>query len=280
MGIYLERDIDHVMAPYSYRPQFVRLPREYAAEIAWETISSRSSEHRAITVCNAHHIDMTVPVNEIPVALGLFAPGENSWRAVLETRNPDWCLVVDSANHYGGENFLLSLGRRGTIVPITCDCMTVMIKRLPDQRHLESRTLYAGTRLLEVEMYDDHPLAPDVLPPQHEKGQRLFYRVGIGQGEYRFQPWDMWPDDPRWFFPGVERLRTKKGALRKRFTTDDLEDGAQLFGLDPFNRDFLTGRFTKIVTGPPQPEVKHTVEDYRAARRRFLAGWDEEEGDS
>ena len=80
MGIYLERDIGHIMAPYSYRQQFVRLPGEYAAEIAWETMPSRSSEHYATTAYNARHIDTTVPIDEIPVALGLFARGVDGVR--------------------------------------------------------------------------------------------------------------------------------------------------------------------------------------------------------
>lgn len=97
-------------------------------------------------------------------------------------------------------------------------------------------------------MVDTHP--PCSADPAGKR-TRFDFSVGIAPGEYRFQAWDSWPDDPRWAFPVLERLRTKRGPLRKRFTTDDLEDAARLFGLEPFNRHFLTGRMIKIVTGPP-----------------------------
>lgn len=108
---------------------------------------------------------------------------------MLETRNPDWCLVVDKGHLSAGDHFYLSLGRKGTIVPITRDCMTVRIVRTPDERRFVGKDparkdalLEIGTRLREVEMYDDHPIAPDVLPPAAPERTASFlqsrYRTG------------------------------------------------------------------------------------------------------
>lgn len=161
---------------------------------------------------------------------------------MLETRNPDWCLVVDKGHLSAGGHFYLSLGRKGTIVPITRDCMTVRIVRTPDERRFVGKDparkdalLEIGTRLREVEMYDDHPPAPDVLPPQHQKGQPLSYRVGIGQGEYRFQPWDMWPDDPRWFSRGWKDCGRRKVPYIEAF--DDAFYGTSGYLIEMWGKD-------------------------------------------
>ena len=121
----------------------------------------------------------------------------------------------------------------------------------PDERELEdalgSRT---GTKNLTVHSYDIHATIGLSESVPENRGEQ-FFDVGIGEGESRFQAFTQWPEAEEFHFPGLERLKAKKGPLRKRFTTQDLADCAHLFGLDPFNRDFLTGRATLINAGYP-----------------------------
>lgn len=276
MGIYLERDIDHIMAGYSYKQLFLRLPLEHAVEVANVLMRTHSDAYTATTVWNARHIDITRDVNDIMVALHKHGAVDalHSWFAVLETVDPNWCLMIDGSGWYAPEGNFYSAAASGTIVPSSPEFVMVQIEREPDKRHLGEGAYGVGKRMISVNMPNKHPMSPTVRP---KPATQFDFCVGISQGEYRFQAWDAWPDDSRWTFPGLERLRTKKGPLRKRFTTDDLEDAARLFGLDPFNRRFLTGRMIKIVTGPLR-EVSYTMDDYYAGRRTWL-GWQQEEGD-
>ena len=278
MGKFLERDIDHVLAPFSHRQCFVRLPFDYAVELAASRCLGSTSRIDTSGYWNGRHIEMNVAVDELPMALGLSDPYRKGmgWCAVLETKNPHWCLVMlpYEDGYYDLPRDLVSGGRKGHIVPATAECMTFMIFRDPDLRYIGD-VYGVGTRRIEVDMYDDNPYMPKGLTPS-EEGWIRSYEVGIDRGEYRpFQRFDRWPDDPDWQFDGLDRLRNKRGALRKRFTTDDIEDAARLFGLDPFNRDFFTGKVTKIEVGIPG-DRRCTLEQYHQWRRS-LTGWIQEE---
>lgn len=136
-------------------------------------------------------------------------------------------------------------------IPFVPGMTQVLIQDEPDERNIEdalgSRT---GTKNLTVNSYDIWAAIGESKPVPKNLGPQYF-SVGIGEGEARFQAFTQWPEAEEFNFPGLERLKAKKGPLRKRFTTQDLNDCAHLFGIDPFNRDFLTGRATLINAGYP-----------------------------
>lgn len=259
----LERDIDQILAPYSFHQMFLRAPFEHAAEVAHLT-STWNDPTRASSHFSARQIERTLDIENIGAALeSCGALGTvYKWSAVLETRDPHWSWIIDGTASYTHPYNFLTTASSGFIVPPAQDCVVVDIDRdSPLQHYPDPKKYTTGTRLMRVWMYDDHPLAPTAPTKDQDSYAKLNFWVGIDQGEYRFQRWDTWPHDPRWAFPGLERLRTKRGPLRKRFTTDDLNDAAHLFGLDPFNRDFYTGRFIKIIWGNSH-DTTVTPEEY------------------
>lgn len=139
-------------------------------------------------------------------------------------------------------------------IPYVPGMTQVVIVDEPDERDLDGALARRnGTKNLTVSSYDIRA-AIGVAPAAQEIRAREVFDVGIGNGDARFQAFTQWPEGEEFDFPGLARLKAKKGRLRSRFTTQDLDDCAHLFGLDPFNRDFLTGRATLINSGYPLAE--------------------------
>ena len=252
MTLYLRRDIDYLFAPYSYDQLFLKLPYDYAVEAASRSRIFITPEGAANSYWSQQYVEIDTTVDDLPNALRLGVRDPKiprRWTAVLETKNPEWVwFLCDRPMEY--EQFLSFIGLVGSI-PFVPGMTQVLIQDHPDERELEdalgSRT---GTKNLTVHSYDIHA-AIGLSEPVPENGGEQFFDVGIGEGESRFQAFTQWPEAEEFHFPGLERLKAKKGPLRKRFTTQDLADCAHLFGLDPFNRDFLTGRATLINAGYP-----------------------------
>lgn len=259
----LERDIDQILAPYSFHQMFLRAPFEHAAEVA-HILLGPTDPLQAKSERNPRQVECTVNVEALGAALESYGTVGNihRWAAVIETRDPNWSWIIDGTESYTSPGNYLLAATAGYIMPPAQDCIVVDINRdSPLQYYPDPKKYTTDARLMRVWMYDDHPLAPTAPTKDQDSYAKLNFWVGIDQGEYRFQRWDTWPHDPRWAFPGLERLRTKRGPLRKRFTTDDLNDAAHLFGLDPFNRDFYTGRFIKIIWGNSH-DTTVTPEEY------------------
>lgn len=252
MSVYLRRDIDYLFAPYSYQQLFLKLPYDYAVEAAARSRVFLTYNNTANSYWSQQYVEINTTVDDLPNALrlGVRAPKiPRRWAAVVETKNPDWVwFLCDKPMEYQG---FLSFIRLVGSIPYVPGMTQVLIEDEPDERNLDdalgSRT---GTKSLSVASYDIYA-AIGVSEPAREIRSEHFFDVGIGEGEARFQAFTRWPEGEEFSFPGLERLKNKKGALRKRFTTQDLDDCAHLFGLDPFNRDFLTGRATLINSGYP-----------------------------
>lgn len=257
MNVYLRRDIDYLFAPHSYEQLFLKLPYDYAVEAAALSRGFGLVEDYANSYWSQQYIEIDTTVDDLPNALRLEVRDPKiprRWAAVLETKNPDWVQFM-CAGYGAGEYYnFLDFIRISCSIPYVPGMTQVYIEDLPDERNIEGRAEWAsdGTKLLAVDSEDIYA-AIGLSEPVREYRDYERFRVGIAQGEARFQAFTEWPESEEFNFPGLERLKTKKGPLRKRFTTQDLDDCAHLFGLDPFNREFLTGRGTLINSGYPLP---------------------------
>ena len=255
MGVYLRRDIDYLLAPYSYEQLFLKLPYDYAVEAAAQSPVFLTHQDAANSYWSQQYVNIDTTVDDLPHALrlGVHDPQfPRRWAAVLETTNTDWVwFISDDPLEY--PRFLEFIGTAGSI-PYVPSMTEVLIVDEPDERKIvEGWNVGSGSKNVTVCSYDIRA-AVGASTPTAEIRNYDYFSVGIGEGETRFQAFTDWPDGEEFAFPGLERLKTKKGPLRKRFTTEDLFECAQLFGLDPFNRQFLTGRATLINSGYPLPK--------------------------
>ncbi|MDV2420515.1 hypothetical protein RAE03_12205 [Corynebacterium tuberculostearicum] len=255
MSVYLRRDIDYLLAPYSYDQLFLKLPFDYAVEAAAQSRVFLTHQDAANSYWSQQYVNIDTTVDDLPHALrlGVHDPQfPRRWAAVLETTNPDWVwFISDDPLEY--PRFLEFIGTAGSI-PYVPSMTEVLIVDEPDERKIvEGWNVGSGSKNVTVCSYDIRA-AVGASTPTAEIRNYDYFSVGIGEGETRFQAFTDWPDGEEFAFPGLERLKTKKGPLRKRFTTEDLFECAQLFGLDPFNRQFLTGRATLINSGYPLPK--------------------------
>lgn len=255
MSVYLRRDIDYLLAPYSYDQLFLKLPFDYAVEAAAQSRVFLTHQDAANSYWSQQYVNIDTTVDDLPHALrlGVHDPKfPRRWAAVLETTNPDWVwFISDDPLEY--PRFLEFIGIAGSI-PYVPSMTEVLIVDEPDERKIvEGWNVGSGSKNVTVCSYDIRA-AVGASTPTAEIRNYDYFSVGIGEGETRFQAFTDWPDGEEFAFPGLERLKTKKGPLRKRFTTEDLFECAQLFGLDPFNRQFLTGRATLINSGYPLPK--------------------------
>ena len=255
MSVYLRRDIDYLLAPYSYDQLFLKLPFDYAVEAAAQSRVFLTHQDAANSYWSQQYVNIDTTVDDLPHALrlGVHDPQfPRRWAAVLETTNPDWVwFISDDPLEY--PRFLEFIGTAGSI-PYVPSMTEVLIVDEPDERKIvEGWNVGSGSKNVAVCSYDIRA-AVGASTPTAEIRNYDYFSVGIGEGETRFQAFTDWPDGEEFAFPGLERLKTKKGPLRKRFTTEDLFECAQLFGLDPFNRQFLTGRATLINSGYPLPK--------------------------
>ena len=255
MNVYLRRDIDYLLAPYSYEQLFLKLPYDYAVEAAAQSRVFLTHQDAANSYWSQQYVNIDTTVDDLPHALrlGVHDPKfPRRWAAVLETTNPDWVwFISDDPLEY--PRFLEFIGTAGSI-PYVPSMTEVLIVDEPDERKIvEGWNVGSGSKNVTVCSYDIRA-AVGASTPTAEIRNYDYFSVGIGEGESRFQAFTDWPDGEEFAFPGLERLNTKKGPLRKRFTTEDLFECAQLFGLDPFNRQFLTGRATLINSGYPLPK--------------------------
>ncbi|WKE56955.1 hypothetical protein [Corynebacterium tuberculostearicum] len=255
MSVYLRRDIDYLLAPYSYDQLFLKLPYDYAVEAAAQSRAFFTHQDAANSYWSQQYVNIDTTVDDLPHALrlGVHDPKfPRRWAAVLETTNPDWVwFISDDPLEY--PRFLEFIGIAGSI-PYVPSMTEVLIVDEPDERKIvEGWNVGSGSKNVTVCSYDIRA-AVGASTPTAEIRNYDYFSVGIGEGETRFQAFTDWPDGEEFAFPGLERLKTKKGPLRKRFTTEDLFECAQLFGLDPFNRQFLTGRATLINSGYPLPK--------------------------
>ena len=255
MSVYLRRDIDYLLAPYSYDQLFLKLPFDYAVEAAAQSRVFLTHQDAANSYWSQQYVNIDTTVDDLPHALrlGVHDPQfPRRWAAVLETTNPDWVwFISDDPLEY--PRFLEFIGIAGSI-PYVPSMTEVLIVDEPDERKIvEGWNVGSGSKNVTVCSYDIRA-AVGASTPTAEIRNYDYFSVGIGEGETRFQAFTDWPDGEEFAFPGLERLKTKKGPLRKRFTTEDLFECAQLFGLDPFNRQFLTGRATLINSGYPLPK--------------------------
>ena len=255
MSVYLRRDIDYLLAPYSYDQLFLKLPFDYAVEAAAQSRVFLTHQDAANSYWSQQYVNIDTTVDDLPHALrlGVHDPQfPRRWAAVLETTYPDWVwFISDDPLEY--PRFLEFIGTAGSI-PYVPSMTEVLIVDEPDERKIvEGWNVGSGSKNVTVCSYDIRA-AVGASTPTAEIRNYDYFSVGIGEGETRFQAFTDWPDGEEFAFPGLERLKTKKGPLRKRFTTEDLFECAQLFGLDPFNRQFLTGRATLINSGYPLPK--------------------------
>ncbi|HCD4229148.1 hypothetical protein [Corynebacterium sp. LaCa78] len=255
MRVYLRRDIDYLLAPYSYDQLFLKLPYDYAVEAAARSRVFHTPLETANSYWSQQYVDIDTTVDDLPHALrlGVHDPKfPRRWAAILETTNPDWVWFIcdDTSNNH---DFFATVRYNGSI-PFVPGMTELRIVDEPDERKIVKGWNYrSGNKCLIIGTYDMDAAIGKRAPAAEIRGYDTFI-VGIGEGETRFQAFTDWPDGEDFAFPGLERLKTKKGPLRKRFTTDDLFECAQLFGLDPFNRQFLTGRATLINSGYPLPK--------------------------
>lgn len=276
MSVYLRRDIDYLFAPYSYQQLFLKLPYDYAVEAAARSRVFLTQAGSANSYWSQQYVEIDTTVEDLPNALRLdvWDPKiPRRWAAVLETKNPDWVwFLCDRPMEY--HKFLTFISIVGSI-PYVPGMTQVLIVDEPDERHLDGALARrSGSKYLSVNSCDIRA-AIGVAPAAQKNLGDQFFQVGIGNGDARFQAFLQWPEGEEFDFPGLVRLKAKKGRLRSRFTTQDLDDCAHLFGLDPFNRDFLTGRATLINSGYPLAEKYGRSGVFDNPEHR----WDDEHGE-
>lgn len=253
-NVYLRRDIDYLFAPYSYDQLFLRMPYDYVAEVASDRLLP-AANGEANSYWSQQYVPIDTTVEDLPNALRLGVRDPEvprRWAAVIETKNPDWAWVItDRPEDY--PRWLAGVAVSGC-VPYRPDMTQLLIVDEPDERNIDDAlSNRRGSKNIIIESYDleaaigKRPAVPEIRSSR-------YYSVGIGEGETRFQAFTEWPEEEEFHFAGLTKLKTQKGPLRKRFTTEDLADCARLFGLNPFDRDFYTGRATLINSGYPLPE--------------------------
>lgn len=96
MNLYLRRDIDYLFAPYSYDQLFLKLPYDYAVEAASRSRIFITPEGAANSYWSQQYVEIDTTVDDLPNALRLGVRDPRiprRWTAVLETKNPEWCMV-------------------------------------------------------------------------------------------------------------------------------------------------------------------------------------------
>lgn len=264
---YFTQPID-VIAPYSYELLFLRMSLDYAAELLSQTYMARGGQLDANNYWSIRQTEIQVPFDHWPEALKMgreLTPHgfRVDWAAVAQTAHPDWSVLVIGDRYW--HNGLIWRARGGVYTPSVPNAIGVSITREPEIKKLRTppeKSRYTGSTFIGVYgSGEDRPEEESYL--------------GRVQGENRLEAIAQWPDHPAYDFPGLQKIKAKKGPLRKRFTEDDLADAAALFGLDVFNPDFYTGRIIMLESGYP------TTEPYRPAhlealRDEIMPGWREE----
>lgn len=211
MNVYLRRDIDYLLAPYSYEQLFLKLPYDYAVEAAAQSRVFLTHQDAANSYWSQQYVNIDTTVDDLPHALrlGVHDPKfPRRWAAVLETTNPDWVwFISDDPLEY--PRFLEFIGTAGSI-PYVPSMTEVLIVDEPDERKIvEGWNVGSGSKNVTVCSYDIRA-AVGASTPTAEIRNYDYFSVGIGEGESRFQAFTDWPDGEEFAFPGLERLNTKK----------------------------------------------------------------------
>ena len=71
MSVYLRRDIDYLLAPYSYDQLFLKLPFDYAVEAAARSRVFHTPLETANSYWSQQYVDIDTTVDDLPHALRL-----------------------------------------------------------------------------------------------------------------------------------------------------------------------------------------------------------------
>lgn len=185
---------------------------------------------------------------------------------VAETVNPQWCFIVQPRLWDAIKNNLCWNSVRGLYHPPYENVMNIMVERTPYAPEASGIEFYPGNKNVIIEGYQDSAT-----------GRKTSLEVGVVPGErFDFKSVCKWPvDNPEMDFPGLQRLKTKRGKVLSRFGDADIADVLALFGIDVFNPDFYQGRVTVLNAGV-QPDEPYRVEDYDRYRDCVMPGWREE----
>jgi len=215
MRVYLRRDIDYLLAPYSYDQLFLKLPYDYAVEAAAQSRAFFTLQDAANSYWSQQYVNIDTTVDDLPHALrlGVHDPKfPRRWAAVLETTNPDWVWFIsdDTSNNH---DFFATVRYNGSI-PFVPGMTQLRIVDEPDERKIVKGWNYrSGNKCLIIDTYDMDAAIGKRAPVAEIRGKNTFI-VGIGEGESRFQAFTDWPDGEEFAFP-----QTRTTQNQKRSTT-------------------------------------------------------------
>ncbi|WP_234459107.1 hypothetical protein [Corynebacterium macginleyi] len=188
MSVYLRRDIDYLLAPYSYDQLFLKLPFDYAVEAAAQSRVFLTHQDAANSYWSQQYVNIDTTVDELPHALrlGVHDPQfPRRWAAILETTNPDWVwFISDDSSEY--PRFLEFIGTIGSI-PFVPGMTQLRIVDEPDERKIVKGWNYRpGSKSLIIGTYDMDAAIGKRAPAAEIRDYNTFI-VGIGEGE-RLRP--------------------------------------------------------------------------------------------
>ncbi|RRO79069.1 hypothetical protein CXF46_08605 [Corynebacterium bovis] len=263
--------IDEV-APLSYSMMFIHGDFDTVCEAAEYLSLSPADEERAPSDWSVreHWRDRVGDdwVREFRLAEDPRYPG---FGTLIQTANPRWIAWIGASYQYVDriDGRLQSTVAR-QVVP---DYEIVLVNRYPDGEYLaESIPGWQHNWRSRIEFWDSETFI------RYQNFDRGWRKIGLELSQsWRLQPVTDWLEGPEYAFPGMEKLRSKKGPLRARFGDEELAAAAAVFGIDLFSKEFYCGPAVTFGVSA-LADKEFGVADAEQYRDLFLPGWREDPG--
>ncbi|MDK8511812.1 hypothetical protein QP948_10490 [Corynebacterium bovis] len=200
-----------------------------------------------------------------------FDPFQLRTDTLIQTANPRWIAWFGA--YYQMVEALESNLQSEVARQVVSEYEIVLVKRYPDGAYLaESIPGWQHNRWSRIEFWDSETFI------RYQNFDLGWRKIGLELSEsWRLQPVTDWVEGPEYAFPGMEKLRSKKGPLRTRFGDEELAAAAAVFGIDLFSKEFYCGPAVTITTSA-LADREYGVADAEQYRDLFLPGWREDPG--
>lgn len=287
-NVWFTAPID-VIAPFSYGLQFTNAPIDYVVEAVIPVHVHKATDGWSWGIKNqatAPKVRTAVlPMDQWAGFAGWCQPrdikGQNyefagsNWTfpptVIAETANGG-CVVLSTCYGFDEINGLVHHLRCGECCPPIYSGSATVVREpsasYPDDWP-DTMPLYAGSIVRYVD------LAGEFVPVSAKRGA---VRHGLVIGDNgRLVQWDEWSrffDQSRWY-PGLEKMRERKGRVADRFTEEDLREALLVLGIDMYNPEFYTGKITVIESFELLTPLGDTS-FLEAWRDEIMPGWRED----
>ncbi|MDH2456351.1 hypothetical protein QDW14_07680 [Corynebacterium bovis] len=260
------------MAPLSYSMMFIHGDFDTVCEAAEYLSLSPDNEERAPSDWSVReHWRERIGddwVREFRLAEDPWYPG---CETLIQTANPRWIAWIGASYRYVDsiEGWLQSTVAR-QVVP---DYEIVLVRRYPDEAYLAE-----SIPGWQHNWRSRHDFSDSATVIRYQNSEPGWHDFGLEWSEsLRFQPVTDWLEGPEYAFPGMEKLRSKKGPLRTRFGDEELAAAAAVFGIDLFSKEFYCGPAVTFGVSA-LADKEYGVADAEQYRDLFLPGWREDPG--